>query len=150
MMLAAPEFIVAERVDLLDEIEVPAELQHRMLADRVMRCEEGSEFQACHGCFSGRNILVDGAARQATGWNAPRQSRKALYAIGHGAMRAADGSGGRLAMEIEEVRLAGTACSGIENQVPVPGCGRAGILAHIFSSGPSARSGCRLPFHRQA
>ncbi len=50
-MLAAPELIVAERVELLDQIEIPAELQHRMLADRVMRGEEGSEFQACHGCF---------------------------------------------------------------------------------------------------
>jgi ubiquinone/menaquinone biosynthesis C-methylase UbiE len=48
-MLAAPEFIEAERVDLLDEIEVAAKLQHRMLADRVVRGEECSEFQACHG-----------------------------------------------------------------------------------------------------
>ena len=57
MMLAAPEFVVAERVDLLDEIQVAAELQHRMLADRVMRGEEGSEFQACHGVFSGRRFF---------------------------------------------------------------------------------------------
>jgi hypothetical protein len=28
-------------------------LQHRMLADRVMRGEEGSEFEACHGFLSG-------------------------------------------------------------------------------------------------
>ena len=48
MVLAAPEFIEAEFVDLLDEIEVAAELQHRMLADRVMRGEEGSEFEARH------------------------------------------------------------------------------------------------------
>src|ERR1035437_1890085 len=53
MMLAAPEFVVAERVELLDEIEVAAELQHRMLADRMMRGEEGSEFEACHGLLSG-------------------------------------------------------------------------------------------------
>src|SRR5207237_3280308 len=49
MVLAAPEFVEAERVDLLDEIEVAAELQQRILADRVMRGEEGAEFQACHG-----------------------------------------------------------------------------------------------------
>src|SRR5580700_8784138 len=49
MMLAAPEFVIAERIELLDQIEVAAELQHRMLADRMMRGEEGSEFQACHG-----------------------------------------------------------------------------------------------------
>jgi hypothetical protein len=48
MVLAAPEFVIAERVELLDEIEVAAELQHRMLADRVMRGEESSEFEARH------------------------------------------------------------------------------------------------------
>ena len=50
VMLAAPEFVVAERVELLDQIEIPAELQHRMLADGMMRGEEGSEFEARHGC----------------------------------------------------------------------------------------------------
>src|SRR5215475_8374719 len=49
MMLAAPEFVVAKLVELLHEIEVAAELQHRMLADRMMRGEEGSEFEARHG-----------------------------------------------------------------------------------------------------
>ena len=43
VMLAAPEFVVAELVQLLDEIEIAAELQHRMLADRMMRGEEGAE-----------------------------------------------------------------------------------------------------------
>ncbi len=52
MMLAAPELVITERVDLLDEIEVAAELQQRMLADRVVRGEKGAEFQACHGWFS--------------------------------------------------------------------------------------------------
>jgi hypothetical protein len=60
MMLAAPELVEAERIDLLDEIEVAAELQHRMLADRVMRGEEGSEFEACHGFLSGRLLLLIG------------------------------------------------------------------------------------------
>ena len=50
-MFAAPEFIVAERIELLDQIEVATKLQHRMLPDRVMRGEEGSEFQTRH-CFS--------------------------------------------------------------------------------------------------
>src|SRR6185312_12207176 len=52
MVLAAPELVEAERVDLFDEIEVAAELQQRILADRVMRGEKRSEFQACHGVFS--------------------------------------------------------------------------------------------------
>src|SRR5258705_12462278 len=51
MMLAAPEFIVAECIELLDQIEVAAKLQHRMLANGVMRGEKGSEFQARHGFF---------------------------------------------------------------------------------------------------
>ena len=51
-MLAAPELIVTECVELLDEVEVAAELQHRMLADRMMRGEKGSELEARHGVFS--------------------------------------------------------------------------------------------------
>src|ERR1043166_3882700 len=62
MMLAAPEFVEPERIDLLDEIEVAAELQHRMLADRMMRGEKGSEFQACHGVCS-PDLLLFGCAR---------------------------------------------------------------------------------------
>jgi hypothetical protein len=58
MMLAAPEFVIAELVQLLDEIEVTAELQRGMLADRMMRGQKGSEFNACHDDFSpGRNLL---------------------------------------------------------------------------------------------
>src|SRR5258707_12453840 len=62
-MLAAPEFIEAERVDLLDEIEIAAELQHRMLADRMMRGEEGSKLQACHGFLSGRRLFLLGGGK---------------------------------------------------------------------------------------
>ena len=47
-MLAAPEFVIAEVVELLHEIEIATELQHRMLAERMMRGEEGSEFEARH------------------------------------------------------------------------------------------------------
>ena len=49
MVLAAPELVVAELVEMLDELEVAAELQHRVFADRMMRGEKGAEFQACHG-----------------------------------------------------------------------------------------------------
>src|SRR5690242_16187125 len=51
MVLAAPELVIAEVVELLHEVEVAAELQHRMLAERVVRGEEGSEFQAFHQRF---------------------------------------------------------------------------------------------------
>ena len=50
---AARELVVAERIELVDEIEIATELQHRMLADRVVRGEEGSEFEARHGLSLG-------------------------------------------------------------------------------------------------
>src|SRR5215475_5511765 len=43
MMLAAPELLVAELVQLLDEVEIATELEHRMLADRMVRSEERAE-----------------------------------------------------------------------------------------------------------
>ena len=52
MMLAAPELLVTKLVQLLNKIEVAAELQHRVLADRMVRGEEGAEIQACHGDIS--------------------------------------------------------------------------------------------------
>src|SRR5712691_8684676 len=58
MVLAAPEFVIAERIELLDEIEVAAELQHGMLAERAMRGEESSEFEARHLFLSGRLLLL--------------------------------------------------------------------------------------------
>src|SRR5215469_8210089 len=48
MMLAAPELVIAEIVELLHEVEVASELQHRMLTKRVMRGEKGSEFETRH------------------------------------------------------------------------------------------------------
>jgi hypothetical protein len=42
-MLAAPEFVVTQLVQELDEVEIAAELQHRMFADRVVWGEEGAE-----------------------------------------------------------------------------------------------------------
>jgi hypothetical protein len=48
MVLAAPEFVIAEMVELLDELEIATELQHRVLADRMVRGEEGAEFQTRH------------------------------------------------------------------------------------------------------
>ena len=48
MVLAAPELVVAEPVEVLDEVEIAAELQHRVLADRVVRGEEGAEAKTGH------------------------------------------------------------------------------------------------------
>ena len=54
MVLAAPEFVVAEVVEMLHQVEVAAELQHRVLADRMVRGEEGAEIQARHTGAPGR------------------------------------------------------------------------------------------------
>jgi hypothetical protein len=62
MVLAAPELVETERVDLLDEIEVAAELQQGILADRVMRGEKGTELEARHRGFS-PDLLFFGMAR---------------------------------------------------------------------------------------
>src|SRR3954452_2094687 len=75
MVLAAPELVIAERVDLLDEVEVAAELEQRILADRVMRGEKGSEFQACHGGFLSEFIILwEVLGIEPTGWAGARQS----------------------------------------------------------------------------
>ena len=58
VVLAAPELVIAERIELLNQIEVAAELQHRMLADRVMGGKEGAEFQAGHGVVSETIVLA--------------------------------------------------------------------------------------------
>ena len=43
VMLAAPEFVVTQLVQELDEVEIAAELQHRMFTDRVVWGEERAE-----------------------------------------------------------------------------------------------------------
>jgi hypothetical protein len=48
MMLAAPELVVAEPVELLDEVEIAAELEHRMLPDGVMWSEERAKAYTGH------------------------------------------------------------------------------------------------------
>src|SRR6266404_4340396 len=90
MMLAAPEFVIAERVELLDEIEVAAELQHRMLADRVVRGEESSEFEARHLFPSGGLLFCLVSRLRAEMLQGNRGG--ARRPVRHGAMRAADGS----------------------------------------------------------
>jgi hypothetical protein len=48
MVLAAPELVVAELVQMLDELEVAAELQGGIFANRMMRREERAEAHASH------------------------------------------------------------------------------------------------------
>jgi hypothetical protein len=48
VVLAAPELVKAKPVDVFHEIEVAAELQHWMLADRMMRGKESAKSEAWH------------------------------------------------------------------------------------------------------
>src|SRR5262249_19814766 len=49
VVLAAPEFVIAELVQMLDQVEVAAELQQRVLADRMVRGEKGAKTETRHG-----------------------------------------------------------------------------------------------------
>src|SRR5262249_17344352 len=60
VVLAAPELVVAEVVQVLHEVHVPAELQHRVLADRVVGGEERAEAQTWHGQASWWWWWIDG------------------------------------------------------------------------------------------
>jgi hypothetical protein len=48
MVLATPEFLVPQLVQVLDEVEIAAELQHRVFPDRVMGSEERAKVQTGH------------------------------------------------------------------------------------------------------
>ncbi len=48
VMLAAPELVVAELVEMLHELDVAPELQHRVFADGMMGCEECAETEPRH------------------------------------------------------------------------------------------------------
>jgi hypothetical protein len=48
MVLAAPELVVAQLVQMLDELEVTPELQGGILANRMMGREERAEAHASH------------------------------------------------------------------------------------------------------
>jgi len=43
MVLAAPELVVSQSIQALDEVKVAAELQHRVLTDGMMRGEKGAK-----------------------------------------------------------------------------------------------------------
>ena len=58
-MLAAPELVVAELVQVLDEVEIAAELQHRVLADGMVGGEERAKAQTRHGSVSWLVMISD-------------------------------------------------------------------------------------------
>jgi hypothetical protein len=43
MVLAAPEFVIPELIQVLDEVEIAAKLEHRVLANGMVRGEEGAK-----------------------------------------------------------------------------------------------------------
>jgi hypothetical protein len=52
MVLAAPEFVVPELVQVLHEVEIAAELQHRVLTDGMMGGKESAKLQTRHDAVS--------------------------------------------------------------------------------------------------
>jgi hypothetical protein len=52
MVLAAPEFVIPELVQVFDEVEIAAELQHRVLPDGMVGSEEGAKLQTRHDAVS--------------------------------------------------------------------------------------------------
>src|SRR5712692_8696307 len=50
MMLADPEFVVAELVEPCGQFEVALKLKGRMLADGMVRCEKGAETKTSIHC----------------------------------------------------------------------------------------------------
>ncbi len=52
-MLAAPELVVAELVEMLHELDVAPELQHRIFTDRMMGGEECAEAETRHENLQG-------------------------------------------------------------------------------------------------
>jgi hypothetical protein len=45
VVFSTPEFIKAQPVEVGCEVKVALKLQNRVLADGVVRCQEGAEFQ---------------------------------------------------------------------------------------------------------
>jgi hypothetical protein len=45
VVFAAPKFVETETVKVSREVKVALKLQNRVLADRVVRSQEGAEFQ---------------------------------------------------------------------------------------------------------
>ena len=72
-MLAAPELVVAEPVEVRDEIDVALELQHGMLAEWVVGRQECAELDLAHFASSGVTFASCGATISMTFWGTTRQ-----------------------------------------------------------------------------
>ena len=85
-MLAAPEFLVPELVQMLHQVEIAAELQHRVLADRVVGGDEGAEVQTWHERISwvvmmGRTALGSAASVPQRYHPPPRPGHQIMTAV---------------------------------------------------------------------
>jgi hypothetical protein len=59
MVLSTPEFVVPELVQVFHEVEIAAELQHRVFPDGVMGSEEGAKVQTGHEQVSWLGMMSD-------------------------------------------------------------------------------------------
>ncbi len=71
VMLAAPELVVAEPVEVFDEVEVALELEHRVLTERMVWRKKRAELETVHTASSGWIIT----AMKHYAWRASCQAR---------------------------------------------------------------------------
>ena len=89
VVLAAPELVVAEPVEVLHEVEVAAELQHRMLANGMMKGREMRQKRS-----RGIRVLLSEYRAEGTLGAAPRRGKPqprmsdACYGAGRAQRRA--------------------------------------------------------------
>ena len=80
VVLAAPELVVAEPIEVLDEVEVALQLQARVLADGMMGREKGTELETVHGGLPSMSTAVFTGVFQ----NTRSTSRRSIGALSVG------------------------------------------------------------------
>ena len=80
VMLAAPEFVVAEAIELRDEVEVALELEHGVLTERMVWRQKGAELETVHNRvlqaeYSDDEGLPFAGTLSSEGWAAGGRSR---------------------------------------------------------------------------
>ena len=63
VVLAAPELVEAEPVEVRRQLDVALELQHRVLAQRMVRGDEGAELETCHDDTLGKRTFSPASER---------------------------------------------------------------------------------------
>jgi hypothetical protein len=81
MVLTAPEFVVPELVQVLHEVEIAAELQHRVLPDGMVGGEKGAKMQTRHAVVSWLVLVWRQSAVECPSARTDRVAQGVLYQI---------------------------------------------------------------------